>query len=107
MPPVGFYLVTKHTAHVRGALPYLLVAACPLMHVFMHHGHHHGGQHRTNPGVAAMNHPCNDSGLWGLVVIDSVVFVGFACSFFKPVEVPQATGMKSSGQPDAAFMAPG
>ena len=39
----GFYLLTEHTAHVFGALPYLLLLACPLMHVFMHRGHHHGG----------------------------------------------------------------
>ena len=43
----GFYLVTEHTAHLFGVLPYLIVLACPLMHVFMHrghggHGHHHG-----------------------------------------------------------------
>lgn len=40
----GFLLFTEHRAHVLGALPYLLLIACPLMHVFMHHGHHHGGQ---------------------------------------------------------------
>ena len=34
----GFYFLTQHTAHVFGALPYLLLAACPLMHLFMHHG---------------------------------------------------------------------
>jgi hypothetical protein len=40
----GFYLITEHTAHVLGALPYLLFLACPLMHMFMHHGHGgHGG----------------------------------------------------------------
>ncbi len=42
----GFFLITEHTAHVFGALPYLLLAVCPLMHLFMHHGHghhHHGG----------------------------------------------------------------
>ena len=38
----GFFLVTEHTAHVFGVLPYLLIAACPLMHLFMHHGHGHG-----------------------------------------------------------------
>ena len=38
----GFYLVTEHTAHLFGALPYLFLLACPLMHVFMHRGH---GQH--------------------------------------------------------------
>ncbi len=36
----GFFLLTEHTAHVFGALPYLLLLACPLMHVF---GHRHGG----------------------------------------------------------------
>lgn len=39
----GFYLLTEHTAHVLGLLPYLFVLACPLMHMFMHRGHHHGG----------------------------------------------------------------
>jgi len=37
----GLFLVTEHTAHVLGALPYLLLATCPLMHLFMHHGHDH------------------------------------------------------------------
>ena len=35
----GFYLITEHTAHVFGALPFLLLLACPLMHIFMHGGH--------------------------------------------------------------------
>lgn len=35
----AFFLITEHTAHVLGALPWLLLAACPLMHLFMHHGH--------------------------------------------------------------------
>ena len=40
----AFFLITEHTAHVFGALPFLLLAACPLMHLFMHHGHGgHGG----------------------------------------------------------------
>ena len=38
----AFFLLTEHTAHVFGILPYLLLLACPLMH-FMHHGHGHGG----------------------------------------------------------------
>ena len=46
----GFFLVTEHTAHVFGVLPYLLILACPLMHISMHHGHHGGhGQGRSNP----------------------------------------------------------
>lgn len=39
----GFYLFTEHRAHVFGILPYLIFLACPLMHLFMHHGHSHGG----------------------------------------------------------------
>jgi hypothetical protein len=35
----AFYLLTEHTAHLLGGLPYLLVLACPLMHLFMHGGH--------------------------------------------------------------------
>ncbi len=36
----GFFLLTEHTAHVLGALPLLLLLAlCPLMHLFMHGGH--------------------------------------------------------------------
>lgn len=42
---IGFFLVTEHTAHVLGALPFLLLAACPLMHLFMHHGHGEGADH--------------------------------------------------------------
>ncbi|WP_445504383.1 DUF2933 domain-containing protein [Microvirga sp. G4-2] len=41
---LGVYLFVNHTGHVISALPYLLLLACPLMHLFMHggHGHHHG-----------------------------------------------------------------
>ena len=44
----GFFLITEHTAHVFGALPWLLLAACPLMHVFMHHGHRGGGHNHSS-----------------------------------------------------------
>uniref|UniRef100_UPI0038B65B35 DUF2933 domain-containing protein n=1 Tax=Sabulicella rubraurantiaca TaxID=2811429 RepID=UPI0038B65B35 len=42
----AFYVVREHWGHVLGALPYLLLLACPLMHLFMHggHGHSHGGR---------------------------------------------------------------
>ena len=43
----GYFLFTEHRAHLSEALyylPYLLLLACPLMHVFMHTGHGgHGG----------------------------------------------------------------
>ena len=35
----ALYLVTEHTMHVLGVLPYLLLLACPFMHLFMQHGH--------------------------------------------------------------------
>lgn len=40
---IGFFLVAEHKAHLLGALPFLLLLACPLLHVFMHRGHGHGG----------------------------------------------------------------
>ena len=60
----AFFLLTEHRAHLFGALPFLLVLACPLMHLFMHRGHgahgHHGSPEpprtgadetgQTNPG---------------------------------------------------------
>lgn len=36
---IFFYLLTEHRAHFFGALPYLLLLACPLVHFFMHGGH--------------------------------------------------------------------
>lgn len=45
----GYFLLTEHLAHVLGALPFLLLLSCPLMHVFMHHGHgSHGHHHDGN-----------------------------------------------------------
>ena len=43
----GFLLFTEHRAHVLGVLPYAFLLACPLMHMFMHHGHHRGGHGHT------------------------------------------------------------
>lgn len=48
----GALLFTEHRAHVLGALPYLLLLACPFMHFFMHgghggHHHHHGSEGDT------------------------------------------------------------
>jgi len=44
-----FFLLSEHRAHLFGVLPYLLILACPLMHLFMHRGHGghggHGGHH--------------------------------------------------------------
>jgi len=39
----GFYLLREHWDHVAGNWVYLLLLACPLMHLFHGHGGH-GGQ---------------------------------------------------------------
>jgi Protein of unknown function (DUF2933) len=53
---IGFYLLREHWGHVLGLWPYLLLLACPLMHlVHGHGGHSHGPHagHRTHSGHAA------------------------------------------------------
>ncbi|GCA52908.1 hypothetical protein KGO5_05374 [Sinorhizobium sp. KGO-5] len=43
----AFFLLSEHRAHVFGFLPFLLLVACPLLHMFMHGGHGaHGGHGR-------------------------------------------------------------
>ncbi len=49
----GFYLLAEHRAHAFAVLPFLLLPACLLMHVFMHggqggHGGHGGSSSRTS-----------------------------------------------------------
>lgn len=39
---LGAYLLWTHTGHVLPALPYLILLACPLLHLF---GHGHGSRH--------------------------------------------------------------
>ena len=52
----GYFLVMEHKAHLQGVLtylPYLLLLACPLMHLFMHHDHGGHGEHpsqKSNQG---------------------------------------------------------
>ena len=43
---VVFYLLREHWGHVAGLWPYLLLLACPLMHLFHGHGGH--GRHETH-----------------------------------------------------------
>lgn len=44
----GFYLLTEHRTHVFGYWPWLLILACPLLHLFMHGGH--GGDGDSDRG---------------------------------------------------------
>lgn len=43
---ITFFIIwEQHQIHIMGALPYLLLLICPLMHLFMHRhfGHHRNG----------------------------------------------------------------
>jgi len=46
-----FLLLSEHRAHFLGALPLLLLALCPLLHVFMHGGHGGHTGHSDQPGA--------------------------------------------------------
>ena len=56
-----FFLVTEHTAHLFGALPYLILLACPLMHIFMHHGHGGHGGHGAETNGTTNNDSAQDA----------------------------------------------
>ena len=49
----AFFLITEHSAHLFGVLPFALLLLCPLMHLSMHGGHggHGGGvgDHKGHP----------------------------------------------------------
>ena len=59
-----YFLLSEHRTHFFGPLPFLLLLACPLMHMFMHgghgrqgvgHGDHASGKHAgasSEPGTA-------------------------------------------------------
>jgi hypothetical protein len=44
----AFFLWAEHRAHLYGLLPYVLLLACPVMHLFMHHGHQVSPDNDTN-----------------------------------------------------------
>lgn len=48
----GYILWNEHSEHIIEALPWLLVGACLVMHLFMHHGHggHRGGNDSDDTG---------------------------------------------------------
>jgi Protein of unknown function (DUF2933) len=43
----AFFLITEHWAHVLGALPYVLVLLCPVLHLLMHGWHSHAHTDHT------------------------------------------------------------
>jgi hypothetical protein len=40
----GYFLWTEHRAHLWSILPFLILLACPLMHLFHGHGGHGRGE---------------------------------------------------------------
>ena len=56
----GFFFFTEHRAHLLGALPFVLLALCPLMH-FFHGGHgghgHHGSTDEPSSGAGDPGRP--------------------------------------------------
>ena len=54
----GALLFTEHRAHVLGALIWLPLLLCPLMHIFMHGGHSgHGGHEGSRGGDSERSGP--------------------------------------------------
>lgn len=46
---VSYYLLTVHREHLALALPYIILLACPLMHIFGHgHGNHGHQNHKKD-----------------------------------------------------------
>lgn len=47
----SYFLLMEHRQHVFQWLPFLILALCPLMHIFMHgsHGGHGGRDHGGHP----------------------------------------------------------
>jgi hypothetical protein len=51
----AFFLLTEHTAHFLGVLPFLIFLLCPLMMLFMHGGHAGHGGHSGHDGSDTQN----------------------------------------------------
>jgi len=52
---IGVWAIIEHREHVLSAAPYLLFLACPLMHLFMHHGHGDHSHHHDHPSEENKN----------------------------------------------------
>ncbi|MDP1645239.1 MAG: DUF2933 domain-containing protein [Thiobacillus sp.] len=48
----GFFLLREHWGHLLGYWPYLLLLACPLMHLMHGNGHGGHGSHSQDSGRA-------------------------------------------------------
>lgn len=50
---IAFVVLKEHWGHALGVLPYLILLACPLLHIFSHGDH--GGAHRRSPRAPGRN----------------------------------------------------
>jgi len=46
----AFFLFSEHQAHLLGTLPFVLLALCPLLHLFHGHGGHDGERGHQHGG---------------------------------------------------------
>lgn len=53
----AFFLWTEHRAHVVSLLPYVLLLACPLMHLLHHGGHNNHKGYHDHEGHTSAPHP--------------------------------------------------
>lgn len=44
---LALLLLTKHRQHVLDFLPFVILLACPLLHLFVHRGHGQAGRGET------------------------------------------------------------
>ena len=45
---VSYFLIVEHRQHLYEWLPFLILALCPLMHIFMHGGHGKHEDHKSH-----------------------------------------------------------
>jgi hypothetical protein len=69
----AFSFWTENRAYLLDALSWLLLAACPLLHLFMHRSRH-GGHHEDPSAVEKTGEP-HDASLWPVDTGNSAVFI--------------------------------
>jgi hypothetical protein len=53
----AFFLITEHGAHLFGWLPFLILLACPFLHMFGHGGHQHDSDRSEAPARSPSSSP--------------------------------------------------
>lgn len=52
----SYFLLVEHREHLYQWLPFLIIALCPLMHIFMHSGHgSHNHSHQNDQDQTQQN----------------------------------------------------